>query len=61
MDGPRVCHIEWIWSEREKQYGILMHIYGIQKRYRWIYLEGRNRNADIDKGCMDPGWKKRVG
>ena len=32
MDGPRVCHIEWIWSEREKQYGILMYIYEIQKK-----------------------------
>ena len=30
------------------------------KWYRWTYLQGRNRDADVENGCMDPG-REEVG
>ena len=28
----------------------------IGKRYRWTYLQGRNRDADIENGLTDMKW-----
>ena len=30
-------------------------------QYRWTYLQGRNRDADIENGLVDMGGKGRVG
>ena len=56
VDGPRICHTEWSKSEREKQIlYINAYIWNLEKWYRWTYLQGRNRNADIENGCVDTG------
>ena len=37
-------------SERKKQnkYHILTCIWNLEKWYRWVYFQGRNRNADVE-------------
>ena len=45
-------------SQKEKnKYHILTHthtyIYNLEKYYWWIYLQGRNRDADIENRCVD--------
>ena len=48
MDGPRVCHTEWNKSEREKQMSYINALmWNLEKRYRWSYLQNRNRDTDI--------------
>ena len=56
VDAHRVCHSEWSKSEREKQ--ILhfnIYIYNLEKWYRWTYLQGRNRDADLAIRHVDTG------
>ena len=62
VDGPRVCHTEWVKSEREKQISYI-NAYGwnLEKWYRWTYLQGRNRKADVENGRVDTVGKGRVG
>ena len=44
VDGPRVSHSKWSKSEREKQIlCINVYMWNLEKRYRWIYLQSRNR------------------
>ena len=54
VDEPRAYHTEWSKSEREKQisYGIT-YMWNLEKWYRWTYLQSRNRDTDIENGCMD--------
>ena len=47
-----------IWSElsqKEKnRYHILMHMYGIQKKWHWrTYLQGRNRDASTENSLVE--------
>ena len=37
-------------QKEENKYRILIHIYGIYKKkwYSWTYLQGRNRDANIE-------------
>ena len=53
MDAPRVCHTEWSKSKREKQVYISAYTWNLEKWYRWTYLHGRSRDADIENGQMD--------
>ena len=47
--GPRVCYTECSKSEREKQISYINTYMGnLEKWYRWTYLQGRNRDADIE-------------
>ena len=48
MDGPRDYHTEWSKSEREKQMCINAYLWNLEKWYRWTYLQGRNRDVDIE-------------
>ena len=50
MDGPRDCHM-WSMSERDKYHMILL-VNWILKRYRWTYLQNRNKPTDIENKLM---------
>ena len=55
MDGPRDYHSVWSKSVRERQ--ILYDIPYMQnvkkkKRYKWTYLENRNRLKDLENEFM---------
>ena len=54
VDGPRVCHTEWSKSEREKQ-ALYIHTYtwNPEKWYRGTYLQGGNRDSDIENPHVD--------
>ena len=55
------------WSEREKQIlCINAYMWNLEKLYRWTYLQGRNRDADIKNRHVDTGgwgeeWVGRIG
>ena len=54
MDGPRDCHTEWSKSEREKQISYdIIYMWNLEKWYRWTYLQGRNRDTDVENKLMD--------
>ena len=54
MDGPRVCHTEWSNSQREKQVSYINeYIWNLEKWYQWTYLQGRNWEADLERGLED--------
>ena len=47
-------HTEWSILEQEEQILCIMHICGTRgKWYRWTYLQGRNRDTDIENKYMD--------
>ena len=52
VDEPRDCHTEWSKSEREKQIPYIVHAYigNLEKWYRCTYLQGRNREVDVQNG-----------
>ena len=54
IDGPRVCHTEWSKSEREKQ-ALYIHTstWNPEKWYRGTYLQGGNRDSDIENPHVD--------
>ena len=47
-------------GEREKQ---ILYInacmWNLEKWYRWTYLQGRNRDADVENGQVDMGEGRR--
>ena len=51
-------------SEREKQIPCInTYIWNLEKRYRWSCLQGRNRDADRENGCVrgrGVGWTGRL-
>ena len=50
-DEPRICYTEWTKSEREKQISYInAYIWNLEKGYWWAYLQGRNREADVENG-----------
>ena len=54
VDGPRECHTEWSKSEKEKQIlYINAYMWNLEKRYRWSYLQSRNRDRHVENKCMD--------
>ena len=54
VDGPRDCHRDWSKSEREKQISYInTYMQNLEKWYRWIGLQGRNRDTDIENKHMD--------
>ena len=52
MNGPRDDHTKWSKSEIEKQ----IHDYYLyvksKKRYKWTYLQNRNRLTDLENKIM---------
>ena len=60
MGGPRVCHREWNKLERIKQISYInTYMWNLEKRYRWTYLQGRNRDAVIENEPVDTGGGRR--
>ena len=56
VDEPRACFTqsEWSKSEREKQVSYInTYIWNLEKWYWWTYLQGRNRNWDIENRLVD--------
>ena len=45
MDGPREYHTK---SDRERQTLYITYMWNLKKRYKWTYLQNRNRLADIE-------------
>ena len=61
VDGPRDCHTEWSKSQREKQISYInAYMWNLEKWYRWIGLQGRNRNTDVENKHMDTKGGKKV-
>ena len=51
VDELRACYIERSKSEREKQIlYINAYIWNLEKWYRGTYLQGTNRDADVEDG-----------
>ena len=56
--------IEWHKSETDKQIfyiNIYIYMWNLEKWYRWTYLQGKNRDADIEIGFVntereEEGW-----
>ena len=66
VDEPRACHIKWNKSEREKQIlHINTYIWNLEKWPWWTYLQGSNRDTDIEnrlwmqRGKESKGWTER--
>ena len=54
VDEPRACDTEWNQLEREKQISYInTYIWNLEKWYWWIYLQVRNRDADIENRLVD--------
>ena len=63
-DGPRGYHTEWSKSERERQisYGITSTwILKKKKRYKWTYLQNRNRLTDFESKLTVTKWERGGG
>ena len=63
VDGSRDCHTEWSKSEREKQISYINAcMWNLEKWYRWISLQGRSWDTDVENRHMDTkGGKLRGG
>ena len=54
VDEPRACYMEWSKSEREKQISYInAYMWNLETQYWWIYLQGRNGDADVENGLVD--------
>ena len=54
VDEPRACHTQWSMSEREKQMSYInAYIWNLENWYWWAYLEGNNRDTDIENELVD--------
>ena len=59
VNEPRVYHTEWIKSEIEEPISYINScMWDLENCYRWTYLLGRNRDADIGNRCVDTGWNE---
>ena len=58
IKAPGACYTEWIKSESKKQVlHINTYMWNLEKWY-WWYLQGRNRDTDIEKGLVHRGEKR---
>ena len=48
VDGPREYHIKWSQSGRERQLSYITYVRYLKNRYKWTYLQNRNRLTDIE-------------
>ena len=54
VDEPRACCTEWSMSEREKQISyITTYMWNLEKWYWWTYLQGRNRDTDVENELVN--------
>ena len=64
VDELRACYTEWSKSERKINI-INAYIWNLEKWYWWIYLQGRNRDADAENGLVGeeegkPNWESSI-
>ena len=52
MDGPRDYHTKWSKSDRERQISYDVTYMWNLKKYKWTYLQNRNRPTDIKNKLM---------
>ena len=53
MDRPRVNHIKWSKSERERQISHdITYVCNLKNWYKWTYLPNRNKFTDIESKFM---------
>ena len=53
MDGTRDYHTKWSKSEGERQISYdITYMWNLKKRYKWTYIQNRNKLTDIDKKLM---------
>ena len=56
--GGWTYYIEWNKSEKEKQISYInTHIWILEKWYCYTYLQGRNRDSDIENRFTDTAGK----
>ena len=61
LDEARACYTEWNKSEREKQISYInTHMWNLEKRHWWTYLQGKIRVSDMDKRIMDTAGKNKM-
>ena len=55
VDGPRVRYTEWSKSERENQISNSNAYMYVESRkwFGWTYLQGRNRDANVENRPVD--------
>ena len=53
VDEPRACFTEWNKNWKNKYHIVNAYIWNLDKWYWWTYLQGRNRDADIENGLVD--------
>ena len=51
VDETRACYTEWNKLERENKY-INAYTWNQKKWYWWTYLQGRNRDADLENSAV---------
>ena len=67
VDELRASYTEWRKSERKINI-INAYIWNLEKWYWWIYLQGRNRDADAENGLVGrvgeeegrPNWESSI-
>ena len=56
VDKSRVCHTQWSRSEGEKERPhVNAYMWNLEKWSWWTYLQGRDRDADVENGHVDMG------
>ena len=55
MDGSRNYHSKWSKPDKDKYHMILLICRTLKKRYKWTYLQNRNRFTDIEKLMVTKG------
>ena len=54
VDEHRACYTEWSKSERERQISYInAYIWNLEKWFWWTYLQGKNRDTDVENGLVD--------
>ena len=62
IKGSICCYTQWSKSEREKQILYIdAYIWNLERWYWLTYLQGRNRDADIENRLVYTVGKERVG
>ena len=61
LDEARACYTAWNKSEREKQISYInTHMWNLEKRHWWTYLQGKIRVSDMDKRIMGTAGKEKM-
>ena len=53
VDEPRACYTQWSKSEKDLISYISEYIWNLEEWYWWTYLQGRNRDADVENRLVD--------